>query len=149
SLAARQCLLLSVVVLVFAVPIAWMAGPRLAAEVPARQVRGGRRSQHRGMALAGSGGLLTVVLATPARPAGSLILPLRQGAHLWRAWAEVERTGGDPLLYGVGSGAVAGALGMGLAFCAGRDNRLRRTCVGVCLVLFTLPSAVTAIGLAR
>jgi ABC-type Fe3+ transport system permease subunit len=101
------------------------------------------------MALASGGGLLAVVLASTVTPVVGLILPLRRGAHLLRAWGEVERTGWDTLLYGIGAGAIAAALGLTLAFCAGRDDRLRRICVSVCLALFALPSAVSAIGLAR
>src|SRR5262249_28409662 len=49
DLAARQCLALALVVLAVALPLAWLASPRLAAQMLARQVRGAPPSDHPGM----------------------------------------------------------------------------------------------------
>src|SRR5262249_23980497 len=126
DLAARQCLALALVVLAVALPLAWLASPRLAAQMLARQVRGARRSDHRGMAVAVACGMSAVVLVFTLAPVVGLVLPLRRGADLVRAWGEVERTWLSTLLYAVGAGIVAASLGLALAFCAGREERLRR-----------------------
>jgi iron(III) transport system permease protein len=149
DLAARQCAALALVVLVVALPLAWLASPRLAAQMLARQVRGARRSDHGGMSVAVACGMFAVVLVFTLAPVVGLVLPLRRGADLVRAWGEVGRTWYSTLLYAVGAGTVAAALGLTLAFCAGREERLRRLCLGACLALFALPPTLSALGLVR
>ncbi len=149
GLAARQCLALALVVLAITSPIAWLAAPRLAAELLARQVRGARPSGHYGMGAVAGGTLLMAVLVFTLAPIAGLILPLRRGTDLTRAWREVERTGVNTLLYALGAGMVAALLGSALAFCAGREDRLRRICLGACLALFALPPALASLGLLR
>ncbi|MCP4407975.1 MAG: hypothetical protein GY807_09510 [Gammaproteobacteria bacterium] len=50
SLAAQQCVALTVMVLLFAVPLAYLAGPRIASSMLARQTRGLRRVRQNKMA---------------------------------------------------------------------------------------------------
>jgi ABC-type Fe3+ transport system permease subunit len=76
-------------------------------------------------------------------------LPLAGGDALARAWGELSRTSGNTVLYAVGAGASAAVLGLVLAVCAGRNDRLRTLCLGISLALFALPPALTALGLVQ
>ncbi len=55
----------------------------------------------------------------------------------------------NTLLYAAGAGFFAAGLGLALAFCAGREERLRRLAIGVCLTLFALPPMLLALGFVR
>jgi ABC-type Fe3+ transport system permease subunit len=52
-------------------------------------------------------------------------------------------------LYAAGAGLVAAGLALALAFCAGREERLRRLAIAVCLTLFALPPMLLALGIVR
>jgi iron(III) transport system permease protein len=148
-LAGLQCLALSGVVLLLAVPLALLAAPRLANEMLARQSRGLGRVRHRTGSGAALGLLLLAVLAT-VLPLAGLALPLLAGhTEFARAGRVVARTGVDTLHYAAGTGAVSVALGLALAFCVGRGRRLRVVSLGVCLVLFALPPALSALGVVQ
>jgi iron(III) transport system permease protein len=82
-------------------------------------------------------------------PLLGLTLPLAGGEALSRAWGALSRTVGNTLLYAAGAGASAATLGLLLAFCAGRNDRLRTVCIGISLALFSLPPALTALGLVQ
>jgi iron(III) transport system permease protein len=142
-LAGRQCTALALLVLVVATPLLILAAPRLAAEMMARQARTARRRPLR--ALVGVAFVSFVLVGTLA-PVMGLILPLFGGSALVRAWGEVARTGGNTLVYAFGAGAVATGLGLLLAFCIGRNHRLRTLGLGMCLALFALPPALVALG---
>ena len=45
-----------------------------------------------------------------------------------------------------GSRLVSAGLGLALAFCAGREERLRRRAIGFCRALFALPPMLSALG---
>jgi iron(III) transport system permease protein len=144
-----RCLALSAAVLVTAAPLACLAAPQLADELLARQTRNLRRSRH-GAAVGVGAGLLLLVLLGMILPLTGLILPLFQGrGELSRSLGELNRTGADTLLYAGGSGAVAAVLGLTLGFCVGRGRRLGVASLAVCLVLFALPPALAALGIAR
>ena len=149
SLAGRQCVVLASLVLVLAAPLAFFTAPRLASEVMARQALAARRVRHRGMAGVTTATLAALVLAGTVAPLVGLTLPLAGGDTLLRAWEELSRTAGNTLLYAAGAGAVAAVLGLLLAFCAGRNDQLRTVCITMSLVLFSLPPALTALGLVQ
>ena len=149
ALAGRQSLLLTMIVLAGAIPLAIFAGPRLAAEVPARQMRVTARRYHRGMGLlAGAAALLALVMLT-VLPAWGLILPLKYWRDVTKACAELAHIGMNTMIYAVGAGFCAAGLGMVLAFCAGRQQRLRRLAIGISLPLFALPPMFLALGVVR
>jgi len=149
ALAGRQCLMLVLLVLTAALPIAYLAAPRLVAELSARQFRHAQRSSHPGMGKAAGTALFALVLMLTLLPSLGLILPLRRWAHMVRACDDLAHTGMNTLLYAAGAGFVAAGLGWVLAFCAGREGRLRRLAIGVCLTLFALPPMLLALGFVR
>ena len=149
SLAGRQCVVLAALVLVLAAPLAFFTAPRLASEVMARQALAARRVRHRRMAGVTTATLAALVLAGTVAPLVGLTLPLAGGDTLLRAWEELSRTAGNTLLYAAGAGAVAAVLGLLLALCAGRNDQLRTVCITMSLVLFSLPPALTALGLVQ
>jgi iron(III) transport system permease protein len=146
GLAARQSLLLALVVLGAALPIAWFAAPRLAAESSARQTRAARRSPHPGMGMAAGATLGILVMVLTLFPSLGLVLPLRRWNDLARATSHLTHTGMNTLIYAIGSGVLAAGLALGLAICAGREERLRRLALGVCLTFFALPPVLLALG---
>ncbi|OWK41108.1 ABC transporter permease subunit [Fimbriiglobus ruber] len=149
ALAGRQCLTLAAVVLAAALPIAYLAAPRLAAEAAARQVRLARRSRHPGMRRVAALALFTPVFLLTLFPTMGLIFPLRRWVHVARAVRDLTDTGASTLLYAVGAGSFAAGLGLALAVCAGREKRLRLWSVGACLTLFALPPMLLALGFVR
>jgi iron(III) transport system permease protein len=148
-LAGRQCAVLAVLVLMITAPLAFFTAPRLASEIMARQSRAARRIRHRGITGVTVAGLSVLVLASTVVPLLGLTLPLAGGEAFLRAWGELSRTAGNTLLYAAGAGAIAAALGLLSAFCAGRNDRLRTVCIGMSLALFSLPPALTALGLVQ
>jgi iron(III) transport system permease protein len=149
ALAGRQCLLLASIVLAAALPIAYLAAPRLATEAAPREVRPAQRSRHAGMGRIAASALFTPVLLLTLLPTIGLILPLRRWADVARALRDLADTGANTLLYAAGAGVFAAGLGLALALCAGREQRLRRATVGVCLTLFALPPMMLALGFVR
>jgi ABC-type Fe3+ transport system permease subunit len=77
------------------------------------------------------------------------MLPLVTGDVFSRAWQELARTTFNTLLYAIGAGTVAVALGFLLAVCVGRNDRLRTIVIGMVLALFSLPPALAALGLVQ
>lgn len=149
SLAGRQGVALTGLVLLGAVPFACFAASRLASEMLARQSQAVRRVRHQGVAGVIMAALMLLVLTGTIVPLIGLTLPLAGGEGFLRAWEEVARTAGNTLLYAAGAGAVAAILGLALALCAGRNNRLRTICLGLSLALLSLPPAFTALGLVQ
>lgn len=147
NLAGRQCVYLTLVVLAFALPLSWLAAPRLAAEIMARQVRAAQAIWHRRSAWLLVVSLAMVGLVFVAAPTLGLCLPLRQGGHWSRAWQEVQRTWWDTLLYAVGAGLVAVLLGFLAGFFVGKRQRLRVACLGMALAVFSLPPAQSSLGI--
>lgn len=146
SLAARQCMALAGIALIIATPLALVGGPRIARGMLARQVRPMQGDRQHGMA-ALTGALLTVfVLLGVIMPAAGLIMPLVGGQAFVRAMPAVWRTAGDTALYAFGAGGLAVVLGFSLAFIVGRQERLRTVALGVVMVAFALPPAMTALG---
>ena len=149
ALAGRQCVLLTVLVLSIAVPLVLFSAPRLASEVIARQSRKVQRSRHRGIAGMIVATLGCVVFLGTIAPLVGLTLPLVGGTEFLRAGRELSRTAGNTLLYAAGAGTIATVLGLLLAVCVGRSDRLRTVCLGIALSLLSLPPAVTALGIVQ
>ena len=149
ALAGRQCLILALIVLTAALPIACLAAPRLVAELPTRQFRPAQRYRHSGMGLTAGTALFALVLVLLLLPSWGLILPLRRWIDVTRAFGDLTHAGLNTLFYAAGAGACAAGLGFALAFCAGREERLRRLAIGVCLALFALPPMLLALGFVR
>jgi len=147
SLAARQCLTLTMVVLAFSVPLARFAGPRIANEMLARQTQAWRRYHHRQMSQMVLAALSVFILIGVLMPIMGLILPLLNGGFFSRAFSEVSRTAGNTLIYALGSGVIAMVLGFLMAFFVGRQARLRRLVLGIAFALFSMPPALSALGL--
>ncbi len=146
ALAARQCLTLTVIVLAFSIPLARFAGPRIANEMMARQIQSWQRQRQQKMARIILTALMTFVLLGVLMPVLGLILPLLSGESFSRAFSELSRTAENTLIYAVGSGVIAMALGFLLAFFVGRQPRLRSVALGVAFALFSLPPALSALG---
>jgi iron(III) transport system permease protein len=149
ALAGRQCLTLALIVLAAALPLAAFAAPRLAAELPARQCRPAQRQLHPGMGTIAGAVLLVLVVLLTLLPSWGLILPLKRWIDVTRACGELAHTGLNTLCYAAGAGFCAAGLGLTLAFCAGREQHLRRLAIGVCLTLFALPPMLLALGVVR
>ena len=147
GLAGRQCAVLTAVVLVFAVPLAWVAAPRIAAEIMARQAAPLRRVRMRRGATAVVGIFTALVLVGTVAPCSGLVLPLQRSEGLQRVWDVIIRTGGNSVLYAVGAGFVATALGVLLGLLAGRSSGLRVLCIGAAIAMFSVPPAFSALGL--
>jgi iron(III) transport system permease protein len=149
GLAGRQCVLLTAFVLVIAAPLAALTAPRLASEVLARQSRELRRIQHRWLAGVIVATLWVFIFLGTIAPLIGLTLPLVGGTAFFRAWNELSRTAGNTLAYAIGAGTIATVLGLLLALCAGRSDRLRAVCLGIALSLLSLPPAFTALGIVQ
>ncbi len=147
SLAARQALALAGLVLLASLPLAIMAAPRLSAALS------GRTSALAPLAKNSRVGWLvtTLVLAIVAATAGlglaGLSGPAFERPAFERAWQEAARTLPDTLIYVAGSGILAAVAGCVLAFCAGRQRRLRAVVLGGLVVIFALPPSMGALGL--
>ncbi len=148
ALAARQCVGLTLVVLLLAVPLALVAAPRFGSQMLSRHLRRHQLLRPR------KASRMTMIFALPVLllillPVLGLVLPLRDASDLGRAWKEVSRTSLDTLLYAGGAGVIAAACGWLVAAGVGRQNRLR-TAVLVCSVaIIALPPAATALGVLR
>lgn len=148
GLAARQSLLLELVVLAAVLPLAVLAAPRLGAQLLARQTAAHRPEpvRRRWIVTLTFCGLTFLLLGLPLL---GLVLPLRETAHLCRAWQRLVDTGLTTLLYGAGAGLLAAALGWVLAFAVGRQRRTASVVLACCVVVFSQPSALVALGLMR
>lgn len=148
--AAQQGAILGLAVLGVALPLALPASTRLASPALARPT--GQRHRRRlplpeGLAAATFVATLVPALALPLL--GLLLPAMAAGPELEYATRTVLRTGPDTLLYGLGAGLIATALGGGLALACGRSPTLRRAALGACLVLFALPACLPALGVVQ
>jgi iron(III) transport system permease protein len=147
ALAGRQCLMLALLVLTAALPIAYLAAPRLVADISARQMMQPHQPViHPQMSNIARATMLALVLPLTLLPSLGLMLPLRRWVHVVRACGDLVHTGMNTLVYAAGAGFFATFLGLALAFCAGRQERLRRLAIGSCLTLFALPPMFLALG---
>ncbi len=149
GLAAWQCLALALIVLAFVAPLVFLGAGRLSSQILARQVRPLRRISAGRYTPALSAAFAALVCVLLAAPMAGLLLPLRGGVDLTRAWSEVVRTGPNTLIYAVGAGLVATGFGFLAALSAGRGPRARTSVVGVCLAIFALPPSLGALGVVQ
>ena len=147
ELAGLQCVLLAMVVLVVAVPLAIRLAPELARATPARSTgrpgrvsEGGARWVFPLWGLAGGAVVLPVI---------SLVLPMLDGPYLARAAGDFSGTMLDTMIFGGGAALSAVVVGVVVAVCAGREERLRQAAVAVAVALFCLPPALPALGAVR
>jgi iron(III) transport system permease protein len=160
ELAARQCLLLSAVVLIASAPLVWFAAPRLSAVLSSRAHAGvvprpaGRWSWISATPLLVLSLSYLVPLAgliaplAPSRWAAAAEQPHAEIVALW-ALAEVMRTLVSTVLYAGGAAAVGISLALLWTLAVGRNPRLLLVSTGLLLPLLALPSAASALGLAR
>ena len=146
NLAAQQCVTLTVIVLIFALPLAYFAGPRIANEMLARQTHRVRRVWQKRMANLVLATLMLFVLLGVIMPILGLALPLLSDESFSRALSELSRTAENTLVYALGAGTIAMSLGFLLAFCVGRQNRLRTVTLGAAFVVFSFPPTLSALG---
>jgi ABC-type Fe3+ transport system permease subunit len=170
-LAAMQCLVLAAIVAAIALPLAWIAGPRLAEAVLARQLslppRRGRSTMSTAVASIASAYVLLIV----APPIVGLLVPLVHaggpglfgvpglsdasigGNHLdlvlLGALGTAARTALNTFIYAGGAAALAILLGVAISVAVGRDAALRTLAMSVCTILFSWPSFAGALGVAR
>lgn len=149
TLAAKQCCVIMLLVLAFAAPVAYVAAPRIAHSMLARQLAAPRRLRNPKAAVLTMGLLSLFILVGILLPFVGLTLPLANGIDVRRAVSELIRTGENTLLYAAGAGVTATSIGLLLAFFVGRSARLRAACLGISLTLFSLPSMFSAIGIVQ
>lgn len=149
ALAGRQCAALTVLVLLVAIPLACFCTPRIAHQILARQTGKPRASRHRGIAYVACFGLGLIILSSVVLPLLGLTLPLFRRTEFVRAWSEVTRTAGNTLFYAAGAGIVSVTLALLLSFLVGRSTRLRSATIAAALILFSLPPALTALGIVQ
>ncbi len=149
SLAARQCLVLTAIVLAAAAPLAYFAAPGLAREILARQTAAKERIRKPKTAALTACAIALFILVGVVAPVVGLTAPIARGRDMLTALSELLRTATNTLVYGAGAGAIAVIFGMLLAVFVGRNSRLRTACLGVALTLFALPPAFLAIGIVR
>jgi len=147
NLAGRQCAALTMLVLLLAAPLAWLAAPRLSVQIMARQTRSLRRLRLHRAAIWITASFTFLVASTIVTPILGLVLPLLRGTDFAQASSVVSRTSVNTLLFAGGAGVVATLLALLLALFVGRDDRLRTICLGVCLALLALPPALGSLGI--
>lgn len=148
-LAAWQCVALSLAVLAFAIPLTVFATPRLSSQVLVGQVRPLRRISAGRFATPMCAVFVAIIVLLLVAPLVGLLLPLRSGLDLPRAWQEVVRTFFNTVIYAVGTGVIAAALGFLAAICVGRSKGGRAVAIGMCLALFALPPSLAALGIVQ
>ena len=148
-LAARQCIALALAVLAGTAPIVFLAAARLSSQILVRQVRPSQRSSAGRFTPMVIAAFATLVLVLLVAPLAGLLLPLRGGVDLSRAWGEVVRTGFNTQLYAVGTGLIASGLGLVAAISVGRSSAARAVVLGACLALLALPPSLGALGLVQ
>lgn len=145
-LAARQSIVLALLVTAIALPLAALAAPRLGAQVLARQT-----ARHRGEPVrrgwAVTAGFLTLAALLLFLPLLGLTLPLRGMAGFGDAWRRLADTGPTTVLHAGGAGLLAAAAGWTLALAVGRVRRTASVVLACCIVLFAQPPALIALGL--
>ncbi|MGH7787620.1 MAG: hypothetical protein ACRERC_12175 [Candidatus Binatia bacterium] len=161
DLAARQCLVLSAVVLAASVPLVWLAVPRLSAALSARADGDAQPRRTGGWMWASAVPLTAIVLVGAVAPLAGLARPLvstswttladQQHAELVALWVvgEVARTVVSTAFYAAGAAAVSATLALAWTLAVGRERRLLTLSTAALLPLLALPSATVALGLTR
>jgi len=169
ALAATQCLILAAIVAAIALPLAWIAGPRLAEAVLARQLAPPPRRGRSTTSLMVASMASMYVLLIVAPPIVGLFVPLVRGGGsgsigvpalgpaaddhlelvLLGALATAARTALNTMIYAAGAAALAVLVGSAIALAVGRNSSLRTWAMTVGIVVFSWPSFAGALGVAR
>jgi iron(III) transport system permease protein len=171
ALAAKQCSVLTLVVATLALPLARIAGPRIAQAVLARQLGAVLPRRKSSLGIAVALGCITFLVLGLAPPVAGLLMPLASGAGTIprdvlgvseEGWADTHlylevfgalptatRTAFNTILYACGAGVFATLFAAALALAAGRSPRLRIATLSACVVLFSWPSVASALAVAQ
>jgi iron(III) transport system permease protein len=148
-LAAKQCAVLSLVVLLFSVPLLGYLGPKVAVDLLARDIRSNASKPNRSAGASGFLFLALVVTSCFALPVVGLVMPLFNADAIPRGTEEVWRTLPNTLLYAITAALLATLLGYLFATAIGRDGFRRQiACAGLILV-FSLPPSLITLGLIK
>jgi iron(III) transport system permease protein len=144
GLATRQCLLLSFLSLAVIAPLVPALSRELVqAERTVRPAPLNANPRAAWIAAAAAALVLTLFIGAPAL---GLVIPA--SFDRWeRAWAEVQRTLSNTVLYGLGAGLLGTALGLPLALVSYRSVPLRRALFCLGAVLLALPSSLTGLAM--
>jgi len=145
--AATQCAVLAGLVLAVALPVAWLAAPRVSSQLLATDTEPVRPIRYRPVSILAPVLLGTLVVVIAVVPLAGLVLPTTRAFPFLRAMREVLRTAGNTILYATAAGSLAAVAGAFLAVCAGRQRRLRRLLLTGLLVLLSLPPSLAALGM--
>jgi ABC-type Fe3+ transport system permease subunit len=149
SLAAKQCLILTAVVLVIAIPVAVFIAPNIVASLLGKDIEPNPLLRNK---RAGSVGFLIfsfVLLVTTILPLAGIIAPLFAQFPIVRPLQEVSRTLVDTFLYALIPGLIATLLGYLFAIAIGRQDRRKRNALIVMLLILSLPPALNALGIIK
>lgn len=147
ELAANQCLRLSAVVLLLALPLVWLSAPQLAVGLLGRDVDRVRPRQWTPASWAGPTLLGTVLALTILAPLAGLTQPAWERFWFERVAEALARTGANTLVYSLFAGVLATALAICLGICAARIKALRIVLLASLLLVFVLPPALGALGM--
>jgi ABC-type Fe3+ transport system permease subunit len=149
ALAAKQCAVLTALVLFISIPIAVLIAPSVAAGFLARDVTSAplATDQRRGrIALLL---LVSIVVVAVVLPLIGIVRPLFMAFPVERAFQEVSRTILNTFLYALTAGVLATALGAVLAIAVGRESALRAGVVVGLFVILSLPPSLSALGIVK
>jgi len=147
GLAARQCLMLSALVVVIVLPVVVLLAPRFAASLLARDVAPLAPIRAPLTNWLAPVLLFSIIIFTVVLPATGLIAPVLREFPAARVAQEVRRTLPNTLVYAAPASGIATILGFALALIAGRERRLRAILLAAAVVLFALPSSFGALGI--
>jgi iron(III) transport system permease protein len=146
--ATLQCLLLTSVVALLAVPCAARLAPQLARGMLARDTSAARAMKTRWNLVEGVGAF-ALVLVLMGLPLLGFLLPLTREFPLARALVDVGRPAGYTVAYALSAGLISTLLGLTLGLAARHSQRTQTFLVGGLLVSIALPPAFTALGWVR
>jgi iron(III) transport system permease protein len=149
ALAARQCALLTGLVLLLSIPVAVFVAPSVAAGILGRDVAPAEPVRDR--ICGGTALLLLAIIVTCAviLPLIGIIRPLLSAFPAQRAFQEVSRTILNTFYYAFIAGVLATILGTILAIAVGRQRQLRASAVVGLFVILSLPPSLSALGIIK
>lgn len=147
ALAARQCAFLTGIVLLVAIPVAVLIGPRVAEGIFGKDINRAPLVRNRHASWIGPCVLTGIVLLTTILPLTGIVRPLFIHFPATRAFSEISRTLGNTLIYALTAGVIATAMGIWLALAAGRQKWLRRVALVGIFVVLSLPPSLNALGI--
>lgn len=146
SLAARQCMALTGVVLVITLPMAIFLAPKIASGLLGRDVEPAPLAKNRIVSRLGPSLFAVIFFLTVFMPLFGILRPLINHFPASRALQEVLRTFGNTLLYALLAGTLALIFGYILSIAAGRQSSLRRISLLALFLILSLPPSLGALG---